>query len=96
MLLFLLSNGTVKNKGSAKSVCNFGGRSLTVCPRGHAGIWLGQTNTKATARGQQNVFGKIFFVLSLIYKKGNINLLFRDNCGSDTGKSYAVKIISES
>lgn len=86
----------MKNKGSAKSACNFGGRSLTVCPRGRTGIWLGQTNTKATAKGQQDVFCKFLFVPSLIYKKGNVKLLFRDNCGSDTGKSYAVKIIIES
>lgn len=94
--MLLLSNGIVKNKGSAKSACNFGGRSLTVFPRGRTGIWLGQTNTKATAKGQQDVFCKILFVLSLIYRKGNIKLLFRDNYGSDTRKSYAVKIIIES
>lgn len=36
---------------------------------------------------------KILFVPSLIYRKRDINLLLRDDCGSDSGKSFAVKII---
>lgn len=44
----------------------------------------------------KNAFCKISFVPSLISKNLNISLLFGDNCGSDTRRSYAVKIISES
>lgn len=54
LMLFLLSNGIVKNKGSANLACNFGGRTWTVYPRGHTGIWLGQANAEATAGGQRS------------------------------------------
>lgn len=41
MLLFLFSDGITKNEEPAEGVHNFGGRSSVVCPRRHAGIWLG-------------------------------------------------------
>lgn len=46
--------------------------------------------------GRSAKFCKVLFVPSLIYRKGNINLLLRDDCGSDSGKSFAVKIIIKS
>lgn len=53
MLLFLLSDGIVESKGSAKSVPDFGGRSLTVCA---TGVWLGQAMVNKMDFAQFSLF----------------------------------------